>query len=195
MRGANVKDVRRAREAPLVRRRARTHLPCTARCRGGGIRSMRACTCRASSTQTKVRSIISSSWGPRAASHCSSVWGARSVPWWQRSRCGSREPRARRRDGAWPLLFPHAGPTGLGDPVALLVATIIAVTIVLPAERGVDPTGVGTRLGLTAMGRLKRAAGEAADKPARAVGTSSAKGYAPSPATIAATLCTGGPPR
>lgn len=37
-----------------------------------------------------------------------------------------------------------------------VVALVLAMTVVLPAERGVDPTGVGGLLGLTAMGELKR---------------------------------------
>src|SRR5205085_2072020 len=37
--------------------------------------------------------------------------------------------------------------------IALLVATIILVTTVLPAEYGVDPTGAGAALGLTVLSR------------------------------------------
>ncbi|MDH3582636.1 MAG: hypothetical protein OER86_00280 [Phycisphaerae bacterium] len=37
--------------------------------------------------------------------------------------------------------------------VSLIVATILLVSVVLPAEYGIDPTGIGTTLGLTAMGR------------------------------------------
>jgi hypothetical protein len=37
----------------------------------------------------------------------------------------------------------------------VLVAGAITVTIVLPAEFGVDPTGVGDALGLTEMGETK----------------------------------------
>jgi hypothetical protein len=41
--------------------------------------------------------------------------------------------------------------------VVLLVAAavLLTVTVVLPAERGVDPTGVGSLLGLTEMGTIK----------------------------------------
>lgn len=35
--------------------------------------------------------------------------------------------------------------------IAVLVAAAILITVVLPAEYGVDPTGLGHRLGLTAM--------------------------------------------
>jgi hypothetical protein len=47
--------------------------------------------------------------------------------------------------------------------VALLVAGLLLVTVVLPAEYGIDPTGVGRPLGLTRMGEIKtRLAREAA---------------------------------
>jgi len=38
------------------------------------------------------------------------------------------------------------------------VAAVILVTTVLPAEYGVDPTGIGNVLGLTAMGQMKQGA-------------------------------------
>lgn len=40
---------------------------------------------------------------------------------------------------------------------AVLVALLLAVTVVLPAERGIDPTGIGERLQLTRIGLLKTA--------------------------------------
>lgn len=40
--------------------------------------------------------------------------------------------------------------------IALVVATGILVTVVLPAEYGVDPTRIGSVLGLTEMGRIKQ---------------------------------------
>ena len=39
--------------------------------------------------------------------------------------------------------------------VALLAATAILVAVVLPAEYGIDPTGVGSMLGLQRMGEIK----------------------------------------
>jgi hypothetical protein len=53
--------------------------------------------------------------------------------------------------------------------IALAVAAAILVTMVLPAEYGVDPTGVGRILGLTEMGETKMAlareeAGHAAEE-------------------------------
>jgi hypothetical protein len=46
----------------------------------------------------------------------------------------------------------------LASVVAVMVAAALTVTVVLPAEWGVDPTGLGGPLGLTAMGALKRGA-------------------------------------
>lgn len=39
--------------------------------------------------------------------------------------------------------------------IAIVVATLLSVTVVLPAEYGIDPTGVGGVLGLTQMGEIK----------------------------------------
>lgn len=39
--------------------------------------------------------------------------------------------------------------------IALFVATILLLTVVLPAEYGIDPTRVGRVLGLTKMGEIK----------------------------------------
>jgi len=39
--------------------------------------------------------------------------------------------------------------------IAAVVASVLLVTVVLPAESGTDPTGVGRWLGLTALGELK----------------------------------------
>jgi hypothetical protein len=86
-----------------------------------------------------------------------------------------------------------AAPPRWALPIALLVAAVLAVAVVLPAERGVDPTGIGAALGLTEMGRIKQelARGAAAEEAAaRAMGSTSARGYAPSPATIAETAGT-----
>jgi len=39
--------------------------------------------------------------------------------------------------------------------IALVTALVLLVTVVLPAEYGIDPTGVGQVLGLTEMGEIK----------------------------------------
>jgi hypothetical protein len=60
--------------------------------------------------------------------------------------------------------------------IAAVVAAVILVTIVMPAEYGVDPTGVGRVLGLTEMGRIKRAlAAEAAAQTTVATPADSAR--------------------
>lgn len=41
--------------------------------------------------------------------------------------------------------------------VALVVALILLVTVVMPSEYGVDPTGAGRVLGLVEMGEIKSA--------------------------------------
>ncbi len=52
--------------------------------------------------------------------------------------------------------------------IALAVAGVLLVTCVLPAEYGVDPTGVGRVLGLTQMGEVKLALAEEAASNAAA---------------------------
>ncbi|MDP9194341.1 MAG: transmembrane anchor protein [Acidobacteriota bacterium] len=39
--------------------------------------------------------------------------------------------------------------------IAVVIAAAILIAVVLPAEYGVDPTGIGSALGLTEMGRIK----------------------------------------
>ncbi len=39
--------------------------------------------------------------------------------------------------------------------IALIVAALLLVTTVMPAEYGSDPTGIGRLLGLTQMGEIK----------------------------------------
>ncbi len=48
---------------------------------------------------------------------------------------------------------------------AVLVAALLGVTVVLPAEEGIDPTGVGGWLGLTQIGELKNPDEVAPAKP------------------------------
>lgn len=52
--------------------------------------------------------------------------------------------------------------------LAVVVAALLLVTCVLPAEYGVDPTGVGRLLGLTQMGEVKMALAEEAANNAAA---------------------------
>ncbi len=48
--------------------------------------------------------------------------------------------------------------------VALIVASILLITAVLPAEYGIDPTGIGKALGLTKMGEIKVQLSQEAEK-------------------------------
>lgn len=62
--------------------------------------------------------------------------------------------------------------------IAVAFASAILITLVLPAEFGFDPTGVGTRLGLTPMGEVKmQLAKEAAADAAPSIASSA--GMAP----------------
>jgi hypothetical protein len=87
---------------------------------------------------------------------------------------------------------PSAGRLLRSTLIALGVAGLILVTIVLPAEYGVDPTGVGRLLGLKEMGQIKmriarEEAGHTEDEAAAAPsGVSTA--VSPAGATTAATV-------
>jgi hypothetical protein len=48
--------------------------------------------------------------------------------------------------------------------IAAISAVVILVTVVLPAEYGIDPTGAGRLLGLTEMGEIKRELAEEAEQ-------------------------------
>ncbi|MBA4788644.1 transmembrane anchor protein [Aquabacter spiritensis] len=48
--------------------------------------------------------------------------------------------------------------------IAIVAAAAILITIVLPAEYAVDPTGIGRMLGLTEMGEIKAQLAEEAEK-------------------------------
>jgi len=51
--------------------------------------------------------------------------------------------------------------------IALVIASVLMVAVVLPAEYGVDPTGIGYVFGLTEMGRIKRFLAEGASRAAQ----------------------------
>src|SRR5688572_25012608 len=70
--------------------------------------------------------------------------------------------------------------------IAAAVAAVILVTVVMPAEYGVDPTGIGRLLGLTEMGETKvRLEREAA--AAEVITPAVADTAAPVAASVAAT--------
>jgi hypothetical protein len=51
--------------------------------------------------------------------------------------------------------LPSTGKLLKSTGIAAVIATALLVTVVLPAEYGVDPTRIGSVLGLTEMGRIK----------------------------------------
>jgi hypothetical protein len=52
--------------------------------------------------------------------------------------------------------LPSTGKLLRSTALAALVAAALLVTTILPAEYGIDPTGIGRALGLTPMGEIKR---------------------------------------
>ncbi len=53
--------------------------------------------------------------------------------------------------------------------IAMATAGVLLVAAVLPAEYGLDPTGIGNVLGLTEMGKIKQQLAREAEAPAPAV--------------------------
>jgi hypothetical protein len=74
--------------------------------------------------------------------------------------------------------------------LALIAAIVLLVTVVMPAEYAIDPTGVGRMLGLTQMGEVKLQLSEeaAADAAATVAAAASVSGpaveIAPGPAAV-----------
>jgi hypothetical protein len=72
--------------------------------------------------------------------------------------------------------------------IAVAVATGLLVTVVLPAEYGVDPTRVGSLFGLTEMGRIKVSLAAEAQTEDVGEATPAATGDSPPVATATATV-------
>ena len=81
--------------------------------------------------------------------------------------------------------LPSSGQLLRSTAIALVVAAVLLVTVVLPAEYGIDPTGAGRILGLTEMGEIKTQLAEEA--AADAHGSTAAAAPAP-PSVEAARL-------
>jgi hypothetical protein len=64
--------------------------------------------------------------------------------------------------------LPTAGQLVRSTVIAAATAAALLVTVVLPAEYGIDPTGVGRVLGLTEMGEIKASLAEEAAEDERA---------------------------
>lgn len=71
--------------------------------------------------------------------------------------------------------------------ISAAVAGALLVTVVLPAEYAIDPTGVGGALGFTEMGEIKAQLAQeaAADEAATALAATASATSAGSPATVA----------
>jgi len=75
--------------------------------------------------------------------------------------------------------------------IAIAVAMVLLVTVVMPAEYGVDPTGVGGVLGLTRMGEIKVSLAKeaaAADSIEAAVGQGTPPAATPTPSAAPASI-------
>jgi hypothetical protein len=69
--------------------------------------------------------------------------------------------------------------------VAMTLAAIVLVTAVLPAEYGIDPTGIGNILGLTKMGEIKVSLAQDAAAEIAAAESMKAEAQKPEPQKIA----------
>lgn len=69
--------------------------------------------------------------------------------------------------------------------IAAVTAVVLLTTVVLPADYGIDPTGVGRVLGLTEMGEIKtRLAAEAKADAAATAATATTPATAPAAAAV-----------
>ena len=78
--------------------------------------------------------------------------------------------------------LPSTGQLLKSTGIAAVIASALLVTVVLPAEYGVDPTRIGSVFGLTEMGRIKRQLAEEAAADA-AADAANAASVAPAPAS------------
>ena len=86
--------------------------------------------------------------------------------------------------------LPSTGRLLKSTGIAVVIASALLVTVVLPAEYGVDPTRIGSVLGLTEMGRIKMQLAAEAEAEAEEAGLAaavSAPAAAPTPSTALAT--------
>lgn len=60
--------------------------------------------------------------------------------------------------------------------IAIVIAVVLLVTVVLPSEYAIDPTGIGRTLGLTKMGEIKMSLAKEADEDRAADTASGASG-------------------
>ena len=84
--------------------------------------------------------------------------------------------------------LPSTGKLLKSTGIAVVIASALLVTVVVPAEYGVDPTGIGSLLGLTEMGRIKMQL--AAEAEAEEAGVAVAESATAAPAAAAAVTTT-----
>lgn len=70
--------------------------------------------------------------------------------------------------------------------IAIVTATALLVTVVLPSEYGIDPTGIGKALGLKAMGDIKTQLAAEAEADAQADALAAVRSAAPVAAPVPA---------
>lgn len=63
--------------------------------------------------------------------------------------------------------LPSTGQLLRSTAIALLTAAVLLITVILPSEYAIDPTGVGRALGLTEMGEIKKQLAEEAELDAQ----------------------------
>lgn len=81
--------------------------------------------------------------------------------------------------------LPSTGKLIKSTLIAMVAAAALLVTTVLPAEYGIDPTGVGKMLGLTKMGEIKMSlAAEAAAEQQAVTQASAPAAPAPTPEKV-----------
>lgn len=79
--------------------------------------------------------------------------------------------------------LPTSGQLLRSTVIALSVALVLLVTVVMPAEYAIDPTGLGRLLGLTQMGEVKKAIAEENAEPVVASQEMAAPAVAAAPVT------------
>lgn len=87
--------------------------------------------------------------------------------------------------------LPTTGQLLKSTGLAAAVASVLLVTVVLPSEYGVDPTRIGSALGLTEMGRIKVQLAAEAEADA-AADAAAASGLSEAPPLEVATPAAGG---
>lgn len=93
-----------------------------------------------------------------------------------------------------PDALPSPGTLLRSTALAVAVAAVLLMTVVLPAEYGIDPTGVGQVLGLKRMGEIKVALALEAEADAAADGAAlAAEALAPEDSVVAPEVAPPGP--